>query len=68
MRQPNNNYARCKLTGSYVFFNDATAPTFTHPEAWAFWRAPAGQNAEMFGGQLVGVNPVDAADAPRTQH
>lgn len=65
MKQKTNNYARCVLTGHYVFFNDATAPNFVYPEAWAFYRVPAGVDAATFRGQLVGVNSaLSDAESP----
>lgn len=57
MKQRTDNYARCNATGQIIFFSDATAPTFTHPQFWEFYRVPAGQDPETFRGQLVGVNP-----------
>jgi hypothetical protein len=69
MKQPTNNYARCRASGQIVFFNDATAPSFAHPGMWAFYRRPRGVDAAEFRGQIVGENPaespveIDATDA-----
>jgi hypothetical protein len=59
MKQPTNNYARHIATGEYLFFADASAPAFTHPQHWAFFRRPRG--AEAFVGQVVGENYGDVA-------
>lgn len=67
VKQISNNYARHIATREYVFFNDATAPAFANPAAWAFWRVPAGQDVETFAGQLVGENagePASDSEAP----
>ena len=55
MNKQTNNYARHLATGTYVFFDDAHAPTFEKPQFWAFYRLPAGQDADTFQGKLVGV-------------
>lgn len=54
-----DNYARCISSGRYVFFADETRPMFAHPERFAFYRVPAGQDPETFRGQLVGVSPAE---------
>lgn len=54
-----DNYARHIATGEYVFFADASAPAFTHPQHWAFFRSPGGK--EAFVGQIVGENYGGAA-------
>ena len=59
MNKQTNNYARHLATGTYVFFNDATAPSFSSPWQWAFFRRPAGVSEEAFRGELVGVNRVE---------
>jgi hypothetical protein len=61
VKQISNNYARCVVTGQYVFFNDSAVPNFVYPKAWAFWRVPAGVDAASFRGQLVGENPAEVA-------
>jgi hypothetical protein len=63
VKQTSNNYARHIATGEYVFFADASAPAFTHPQHWAFFRRPSGK--EAFVGQIVGENyGGDAASDP----
>lgn len=58
-----NNYARHTLSGAYVFFDGAHAPSFSRPWEWAFYRRPASVPAEDFVGQLVGVNPAGVPDS-----
>jgi hypothetical protein len=61
MRKQISNYARNVVTRDIIFFDDAHAPVFEAPEFWAFYRVPAGADAETFRGQLVGFNPAEKA-------
>lgn len=55
-----NNYARHVVTGEYVFFADMNVPALTHPQHWAFFRVPAGQDRDVFRGRLVGGAPSES--------
>lgn len=63
VKQQTNNYARCSATGQIVFFNDGSAPAFTHPQLWVFYRRPKGADPETFRGRIVGENAVGEAQS-----
>jgi hypothetical protein len=64
MNKQTNNYARHLATGTYVFFDDAHAPSFSSPWQWAFFRRPPGVEEGDFRGSLVGHNLVEPESDP----